>query len=671
MPESLAAAATAVRRAGNRFFRSIQGSGVQGQGDSRADATRLRNSEALKAAILDTALDCIITIDHEGLIVDFNPAAESTFGYRREEAVSREMCELIIPPALRDPHRRGMARYLATGQATILNRRLELVAMRADGSEFPAELAITPISLDGPPMFTGYLRDITDKKRAEQALQDSEAHFRLMADNAPAMLWTTNADHCCTYVSRRWYEYTGSNPAEIPDSGRLAYIHEDDRAGAERVVHEASGRHEPFSLDYRIRAQGGQHRWVVDSGLPRFDPSGGFQGYVGCVTDVHDRKAYERALHEADRRKDEFLAILAHELRNPLAPIRNAVQLLRLKGPPEPELQLARDVIDRQVEHLTRLIEDLLDVSRITRDNLELRQRVISLTDVIQSAVETSEPIIEQNGHTLTVSLPTEPVYLDGDLIRLAQVFTNLLRNAAKYTNYGGRITLTATRENDGIAVRVADNGAGIPHEMLPKMFDLFFQGDSSNKRTQDGLGIGLSLARRLVELHGGTIEVRSNGIGRGSEFTVRLPMVSQPTAPAGEIDNGREKEQAAAHRILVVDDNQDAADSLAELLRFTGSDVHTFYDGVEALKGAETLRPDVALLDIGMPHLDGCEAARRLRRKPWGKHILLVAVTGWGQIEDRRRTREAGFDAHFVKPIDFCALMELLGKRSPGAIAG
>ena len=373
-------------------------------------------------------------------------------------------------------------------------------------------------------------------------------------------------------------------------------------------------------------------------------------------------------LKETDRRKDEFLAMLAHELRNPLAPIRNAVQIFRGKGLPVPELQWATEVIDRQVRQLSRLVDDLLDVSRITRGKVELRKETVELSQVIQSAVEASRPLIEKWGHHLTVTLPPEPIPLEADPTRLAQVILNLLNNAAKYTDRAGRIELTAERENGDVLVKVRDNGIGIPPEMLPRVFDLFAQVDPSMERSEGGLGIGLTLVQRLVTLHGGSVEAKSEGPGTGSEFILRLPTRSK-AAPQGP-KKVEHPFPTAKRRILIVDDNRDAADSLAVLLRMMGNEVHTAHDGLEAVGAAAAFHPDIALLDIGLPKLSGYDAARRIREQEGGKDMLLIALTGWSQEEDRRRSREAGFDHHMNKPVDFNILKGLLaetiGKSPP-----
>jgi signal transduction histidine kinase/ActR/RegA family two-component response regulator len=372
------------------------------------------------------------------------------------------------------------------------------------------------------------------------------------------------------------------------------------------------------------------------------------------------QREMREALAESDRRKDEFLATLAHELRNPLAPVRNAIHILRARLPPTPELQWARDVIDRQVTQMARLIDDLMDVSRITRGTFELRRERVSLVEVVRLAVETSRPSIDASGHDLVLRLPAEPIYLDADVIRLAQVFANLLNNAAKYTGPGGRIAVTAQRDADTVSVTVQDSGIGIPSEMLAQVFEPFTQLDRSLERARGGLGIGLALAKRLVEMHGGAIEAHSAGSGQGSRFVVRLPLSVQQTAAQAEALSVPVPARGR-NRILVADDNYDSATSLSILLNDAGYDVRTAGDGVQALETAAQFRPDIVLLDIGMPKLNGYEVARHFRRQPWGRNMLLVAVTGWGGADHRQQTAQAGFDHHLTKPVDPAALTRLL----------
>ncbi|HET9948028.1 MAG TPA: ATP-binding protein, partial [Longimicrobiales bacterium] len=381
------------------------------------------------------------------------------------------------------------------------------------------------------------------------------------------------------------------------------------------------------------------------------------------AADLLERSRGEQALREADRNKDEFLATLAHELRNPLAPIRSAVEILKTKSTGVPELAWASSIIDRQVQIMARLLEDLLDVSEVARGTPRLQKRRVRLDEVIQAAVETSRPLAEAAGHDLAVDLPREAILVDADPVRLAQVFANLLNNAAKYTEDGGRIRLAAERRADAVVVTVRDNGIGIPSDLLPRVFELFSH--AAILRSQGGLGIGLSLAKRLVELHGGTLEARSDGPGTGSEFVVRLPLPDgdATAGPARPEPLGRRS--VAPRRVLVVDDNQDTADSLRELLRALGHDVHAVYDGEQALEAACALRPEVLLLDIGMPRVSGLEVCRRVRNEPWGRDVLVVALTGWGQEEDRARSERAGFDRHLVKPVGVAALLDLLGSLS------
>lgn len=383
------------------------------------------------------------------------------------------------------------------------------------------------------------------------------------------------------------------------------------------------------------------------------------------LNDTLEQRVEERsaALRAADRRKNEFLATLAHELRNPLAPVRAAVEILRAARPGGPEAGQATAIIERQVSGMARLIDDLMDVSRISQGKFTLRRERVELARVVADAIETSRPLITAAGHDLVVDLPAEPIHLDADPTRLAQVFLNLLNNAAKYTEPGGRIRLSAVHAGEQVAVTVTDSGIGIPANKLAGVFDLFAQVEESRTRSQGGLGIGLALVRRLVEMHGGTVEATSAGEGQGSSFRVRLATVPAPVAGPQ-----RATPQPATHlRVLVVDDNRDAADTLALLLQLTGNTVQTAYDGATAVRAAGEFRPQVAILDIGLPQLNGHEAARAIRAEPWGTGMHLIALTGWGQDEDRLRSQESGFDRHLVKPIDPAALLTLLAKIATG----
>jgi PAS domain S-box-containing protein len=371
-----------------------------------------------------------------------------------------------------------------------------------------------------------------------------------------------------------------------------------------------------------------------------------------------------QALREADRRKDEFLAVLAHELRNPLAPVRNAIEILRASPAATPPLQWTHDVIDRQVRQLSRLVDDLLDVSRITSGKIELRRERIALSAAVRLALESSRPMIDRGNHELTLGLPAEPLWVEADLARLAQVISNLLNNAARYTRPGGHVWLTAERSGSTAVIHVRDNGIGIEPEMRTRIFDMFTQAAHPGSHLHGGLGIGLTLVQRLVELHGGTVEARSEGIGRGSDFVVTLPLAAVECANEPEMGEDERVPDREPRRILVVDDNRDAADSLCMLLKARGHEVRVAYDGLEAVGAAVAFAPDVVLLDIGLPKLSGYEAAPRIREAR-GEAVLLVAVTGWGQEEDRRRAREAGFDHHLTKPVDPAAIARLIDEGS------
>ncbi|MFT3881597.1 MAG: response regulator [Gemmatales bacterium] len=366
------------------------------------------------------------------------------------------------------------------------------------------------------------------------------------------------------------------------------------------------------------------------------------------------------ALQEADNRKNEFLAMLAHELRNPLAPIRNAVQILRLKGTDSGIVASTSEMMERQLAQMVRLVDDLLDISRITRGKIELRLSRIELASPIYHAVEAAKTFMQEKDHEFTVTLTQQPIFVHGDPIRLAQVVGNLLNNASKFTVKGGRIGLSLAQENEQAVIRVRDNGKGIDADQLPRIFEMFVQFDSTLERTAGGLGIGLSLVKNLVGMHHGTVEVNSAGKGLGSEFVVRLPILIN-TIPSTQMPGNIEQGARKSRRILVVDDNVDSADSLASLLKMIGNETFTAYDGLAAVTSAASIRPDVILLDIGMPKLDGYEACRRIRENEWARDIMMVALTGWGQEEDKQKTKSAGFNSHLVKPVELDVLLKLL----------
>ena len=390
-----------------------------------------------------------------------------------------------------------------------------------------------------------------------------------------------------------------------------------------------------------------------------------------ALQDITERKAAEQALKEAARRKDEFLATLAHELRGPLAPLRNMLEVMKRAGNDGDLIKQARATMDRQVSQMTRLIDDLLDLSRISRDKIELKRERLELASVVYHAVEASRPFSDSAGHELSVALPLEPIYLDADPVRITQVIGNLLNNACKYTESGGNIWLSAERQGSDLVMKVKDTGVGIPTDMLSRIFEMFAQVGRSLEQSQGGLGIGLTLVKRLVELHGGSVEAFSEGPGRGSEFVVRLPALADTDQVPQQAEPTADAQTATARRILVVDDNRDSATSFAVLLQIAGNETCVVHDGLEAVEAAERFRPDVVFLDIGLPTLNGYDACRRIRAGSRGKDLAVVAVTGWGRNEDRNKSNEAGFDAHMVKPVTFDAVKKLLASlpKTPGLL--
>jgi two-component system CheB/CheR fusion protein len=504
---------------------------------------------------------------------------------------------------------------------------------------------------------------------------EAENRYRLAADAVNGVIYEYDFRTGRVQRTRGMYEVLGWRPEEVPPLPDWweNQVHPDDREARQRQFREAAEagqRH--IVMRYRMRHKDNRWLHVEDRAVLVVDEDGHFDKLHGCTVDVSASKQAEEQLRqlnaelrEADRRKDEFVATLAHELRNPLAPIRNAARLLQTKAAADADVAWSRDVIERQVAHMSRLLEDLLDASRIAQGKLELRRALVPLAEVIEAAVETCRPSIDSAGHELHVSLPLASLQVEADPVRLAQVFGNLLTNAAKYTERGGRIDVEAKQEGREAVVTVRDTGIGIAPEMRGRLFQLFAQDAGSAQRSQGGLGIGLSLVKGLVELHGGQVEARSDGPQCGSEFIVRLPLAIDAVAAQRRPVEAGGSMVRLSRRVLIVDDNRDSADTLSTLLQVMGCEIEVAYDGESALAAGARFKPDAVLLDLGMPKLNGFETCERMRSQPWGQSICIVAVTGWGQDEDRRRTKDAGFDAHMVKPADPGKLTELLASIS------
>jgi len=502
--------------------------------------------------------------------------------------------------------------------------------------------------------------DITVRKRAEDALRESEGRFRALADASPALVYQFDVDGNVIYLNQRCV--THEMAAGEGTSGWKDIARPDDMDAYLRNVYDGIRARGAFTQRLHTMVRDGSWHWFESHASRWHSGDGEHRGYVGISLDITGAVQAEEALKEADRRKDEFLATLAHELRNPLAPISNAVQLMRH---PDGRRQSDRvvEMVGRQVKQMARLVDDLMEVSRITRGKIDLKLERVPFAEIAASAIETSQPMIDRAGHQLAVALPEQPLVLDADRVRLTQVFSNLLNNAAKYTDTGGRIWFDVRREDGQVVATVRDTGIGIPADALPGVFDMFAQAHRSAGRGQGGLGIGLTMVRSLVEMHHGTVEARSAGPGQGSEFIVRLPLAADHDLEHDVPRLGQARPSAPFHgqRILVVDDNRDAADTLGLLLEADGAEVRVVYDGRAALATAETFLPTSVLLDIGMPGMDGYEVARRLRQDERFSGLRIAALTGWGQDADRRRTRNRGFTHHLTKPVTVEELHNIL----------
>ncbi|MET0551487.1 MAG: ATP-binding protein [Vicinamibacteria bacterium] len=512
----------------------------------------------------------------------------------------------------------------------------------------------------------GAASDVTARKEAEQELarviDESERLKRLyegILSATPDFVYVFSLDHRILYANAALVAMWGTGDPVGKTFLEVGYEpwHAEMHG---REIDEVRATKKPLRGEVPFEGTGGRRIYDYIF-VPVLSADGEVEAVAGTTRDVTERKAMEEEVRDAGRRKDEFIALLAHELRNPLAPIRNGLQVMRLAADDPAALAEARRMMDRQLSHMVRLIDDLLDASRLSRNMMPLRRARVSLSEVVASAVETARPQIDQAGHYLTLSLPADPVYLNADLTRLAQVFGNLLTNSAKYTPPRGRIWLSAERQDGLVEVSVRDTGIGIPPDSLANIFEMFSQVDRAAERSTGGLGIGLALVKGLVEMHEGTITAASEGEGKGSTFTVTLPVIADRVGPVETVASAENVLSLPRRRFLVVDDNRDGADSLAMMLRLNGHEVHTASDGVEAVESAERVQPDIILMDIGMPRMNGHDATRRIREQPWGRSILIVALTGWGQTEDKKESRAAGCDGHLIKPVNLSDLEKLL----------
>ena len=617
--------------------------------EQRREELLLQNEREL-TDFFDNAIFGIHWVGPDGEILRANQAELDLLGYSRDEYVGRQITDFHVDTKAIE----GMLERVQNGEVL---REYPAQLRRKDGGIEHVLISCNALFDHGKFVHSRcFTRVITDRKQAEEARARLAAIVAASDDaivskslDGIILSWNAGAERIFGYSEKEMIGKPINTiiPPHLQDEevSIISRIRTGERVRSFETVRQTKdGRH----IDISVTVS------------PMFDDAGRVIGASKVARDITERKQTEKALQEADQRKDEFLATLAHELRNPLAPISNSLEILKHADHNADLLHRSRETIERQLTHMVRLVDDLLNISRISQDKLILRPVDVELSAIVQQAVETATPVIEKFHHTLTVELPDEPVYLHADPVRLSQVFSNLLNNACKYTEPGGNISLTAKLLQNGARIGVKDNGIGIQAEQLDAIFDMFGQAKTGHSESLGGLGIGLTLAKRLVEMHDGQIAAFSEGPGHGSEIVVHLPVITQVNSRQPEPQHMHDV-SVAPRRVLVVDDNIDGADSLAILLRLSGHKVQLAHDGVTAIELAEEFRPDVLLLDIGLPKLDGYDVCRRIRALPWGKAVTIAALTGWGQEQDQRKSREAGFDAHLVKPVNYADIIHLI----------
>jgi PAS domain S-box-containing protein len=776
---------------------------LQTDNDFEAVGFVLDNSERKKsletirfqASLINAVDQAVVTTDMEGRITSWNRFAEHLFGYKAQEVIGKLVQEVTPATFVKDQAEEIMQSLLQGG-----SWKGEFFVQRKDGSVFPAYVTNSPVydTLGKQTGVVGISFDLSEQKRAEASLRESEAQFRELANSMPQIVLQSDSEGRLVFFNERWLAYTGMSREQSLTEGVWPALHPDDVETDKVRWKKAVATGEPYEAEYRLRGQDGNYRWHLERAVPMRDDEGNIAHWFHAATDIDDFKGVQEALHtseerlrllvesakdfaifsldterrvtswnpgaerifgysekeiigqsgdilftpedrakgdpereaeasrsrgraanerwhsrkdgsrfygsgavtpllhhdgtllgfvkimrdlteqkqmtealqaseaalrEADKRKDEFLAVLAHELRNPLAPIRTSLEIMKRTKNKETEAE-ARAIIERQTHHMVRLIDDLLDISRITRGKIKLQKEKVDLLEIINMAIESSHPLIEEKHHELKVSLPQIPIALEADKTRLSQVFLNLLNNAAKYTEPGGKISLLAELEKSHVVVRVKDTGLGIPPEKLAGIFELFTR--LERDVSQEGLGIGLNLVKQLVEMHGGKVEAYSAGLNQGSEFTVRLPLLGVKIyREQTQVDVEEETTATpSSKRVLVIDDYEPNRKTISRLLHLMGHEVKTAASGEEGLSSLTTFQADIILLDLNMPGLNGFETAKRIRERPALQNVTLVALTGYGQEEDVQRTKEAGFDLHLVKPADIDKLEKVVSRE-------
>jgi hypothetical protein len=630
-----------------------------------AEEARLRTEFQFRT-IAESNVIGIMQYRYDGTLIKANDALLRMLGYTREEF---EMTGLswrqLTPPEWAEADRKSQETLQSKGSVEAYEKEY----FRKDGSRLPVYI--------GAASYKGtkdegiaYVLDISESKKAQAALRESEVQFRTLAENIPQLAWMANADGWIFWYNNRWFEYTGTTLDDMQGWG-WEKVHHPDFVEAVKAKYYSQIVEQQVAWEdlFPLRSANGEYRWFLSRAVPIRDGNGQIVRWFGTNTDITIQREAEEALELANRRKDEFLAMLAHELRNPLAPISTAAELLGRAGGDKDVVKKYSAIITRQVRHMTDLVDDLLDVSRVTRGLVSIEKAELDIRDAVQSAIEQSKPLIESRGHTLAVRLAPAPAMVMGDRTRLIQVLTNLLNNAAKYTPLGGHIDLRMDVDGPCVSISIADDGIGMDASFLPHVFDLFTQAERTPDRSQGGLGLGLALVRSIMTLHGGNVTANSDGPGKGSTFTMSLPVLRhEPDAARRSAAPAPDNQASQPLTILIVDDNADAAESLSALLQMQGHAVTIRHDAQGALDEARRLRPDALILDIGLPDMDGYELSRRLHGMDGTRDATFIALTGYGQAHDRVLAKAAGFQHYFVKPIDMTALRRVLAEAAPVA---